>query len=258
MERKVIFYKMTLKQKILKTIFYISFIPYLWVIIQFIFTLLYGVPFIADIVIEGKYALILYLLHFFSYLPVLTICLIYQIIFKIKTKDKPEYKYYNTKKFILVTCVLFILSITIDFSINYVTNTYEENAYHKIGYSEPNIKIVSYNEEYIDNLDSVKKVHNKELIEFFNEHSTDFNDYIKKYEKYHTSYVIITSPIIEGHLNSYETPYIEVSDGQQKSKVTIKYDMTTASDEKNIIICIIDSVPYDDNIEIIWEKNLEK
>lgn len=247
---------MTWKQKILKTIFYLSFIPYLIATLVFISGMIWGVDIIFGVA-KGRDALAILAGAALFYSPIFLCCLIYQIAFKILTRKNPEYQQYNTKKFFLVTSMVVVVCIVGITVIRFCLQRYDNHAYHERGYSEAEVIVVPYGEEYDNWINRASVVDHDELLSFLDKHADDLHGCKEKYQNYYTSYLIAVSPILSGTVEVYGEPELAISDGQQKARITTEYELDQNENDQYLMIVIIDS-PGSDNFEIdtIWKEHI--
>lgn len=244
--------QLTLKQKILTTIFYLSFIPYIIFIIYSMISIIFGVYFLFSYV-KGIDALMVMAIVALMYSPLFIACLIYQIIFKIKTKNKPEYKQYNLRKFILITSLLTVIGIVSLFVYNTVYNLHTKFAFTDRGYNQSNTLVIKYNDDYSNYINKAISMDYDDFFTFLVEHE-DLHEYSSEYEDYYTNYTVIVSNILNNNVEIVNKPKIEISDGKETNRVTIDYRNINDKEDKNkyIVICIIDSLIDSYNTEVIW------
>lgn len=109
---------LALKQKIAKTIYYVAFFPYIIFGLLIVTCGIIGVPFIFDIIYGLDACIIAALAILLKFWWFYIACITYQIMFLIVTRKKPEYKMYNTKRFLKITgyvvigilCLCFIVA----------------------------------------------------------------------------------------------------------------------------------------------------
>lgn len=101
--------KITVKQKVLKTIYHLTFVPYIMLITYAICRTIFGIN-VWETVYLGFEAFEIAIIFLGAmYLPVFIICLIYQILFKLLTRKHIEYKQYNSKLAVIVVVVVSII-----------------------------------------------------------------------------------------------------------------------------------------------------
>lgn len=140
-----------MKSKVVKTLFIISFLPYLLVLIYGIIRSFLGFPFLFTVIygFDAFVFSIVYVLYTFTIIPVIPICLIFQVCYILKNKVK-RFKNINTKKYIKVCGIiaLILLSLLVINSYSYQIEKFIEkisakqmvnNAEEKISFDENNI-----------------------------------------------------------------------------------------------------------------------
>ena len=247
---------MTLKQKILKTIFYLTFIPYILLLLLAVYSAIFGIDFFFSTV-RGATALIFVGFIALCYSPVLLCCLIYQIVFKIRTKNKPEYALYNTKKFMTITSLITFVLIAGNIAINYVSELYYKYAYDTKYYSSEYVTVIPYDKSYDNCINMSQYMAYDDFISFMIEHMNDMQSYISEFTNYHTGYMVIVSPVINKHIWDKSNPKLQLSDGLQKAKITIEYstDAYSKPDEKYIMVCVLTAPELMDcDITVNWKE----
>lgn len=231
--------KISLKQKILKTIFYLTFIPYIIFFICSIFAMINGVNFMFDTAYGWEALLVMGIVAIF-YSPIFIICFIYQILFKILTKKHLEYKQYNTKKFIILTIIVFIVFIISIMIYSEIHQYLFENSFYEKRIEDMQIIVIPYRDDYSEVINTINITDSNGLYNFMWDYYEDFIEYTFYFREHYSSFMIMVSPIIEGNIESYEKPKIEYSSGKEKLRTTAIYNVDKSSTDKYIIVYLLE------------------
>lgn len=241
----------TTKQKILKTIYYLTFIPYIAFVICTIYSMIFGVTFMFSTCygLEALEVMIIILGIFTGIIPIFPVCLIYQIVFKILTKKHQEYKQYNFKRFVVITFIITVIALA-GFELYKATaHSMWKNTFYNMGVDDIKVAVVPYNESYDNIIGSLKLFGIEDVEHFIMEHYEDLIEYYDYFIRHYNDFALIVSPVIDGEVISYEDPKIEYSEGKGKIRANVTYTVDKSSSDKYLIIYILDDLSYYGNYE---------
>lgn len=245
---------MTLKQKILKTIYYLTFLPYIYVLLMTAWGYFIGFSFFFGVA-DGTNALYLVLVFCIYLSPLLLGCLLYQIAFKVLTRGKSEYKRYNTKKFVLVTLVIIIVYIAGSIAIAYVKDVHEEYKYNSKFYGSSYVACIPYDDSLYSLLDTRQFMTHNALLKFLDNNEELKERFYGEFAKFKTSYLVLVSPKLDGVACDIQNVEIRSSEGLQEATVTIEYSVNRKVTGDYVMVAVLTAGEFKGyNLTCEWKE----
>ncbi len=197
-----------MKKKIPKILFILSLIPYFLILIIGIISSFIGVSFFGEVYGLGAFFLSIYsMIINFTMIPILPICLLYQIFYIMRKRIK-YFKNINIKKYIKVSIVIgvtiIIILVTHTFSSEIKTYFLKKKAENMIENSEEKIPY-NKNEVYLDGIFDIPEIRYDHILVDYDklEIGVIINNYLDEFWKVKLKKIKKNSKEYEHIVNDY-------------------------------------------------------